>query len=80
MEDKTSGSEHGMIGTNLEVEQLDEDLCVPEGMPQTFSNSSQNFLDLSLKHFLCLGGQEAFLAGRYARNNVILDKSRIPMT
>ena len=36
MEDETSGCEHVMIGTSLEVEQLDKDLCVPEGTPRTF--------------------------------------------
>ena len=35
MEDETSGFEHTMIGASLEVEQLDKDLCVPEGTPRT---------------------------------------------
>jgi hypothetical protein len=80
MEDETPGSEHGMIGTSLEVEQLDKDLCVPKGTPRTFGNSSKSLLGLDLKHFIFLRRQEAPLAGRCARNDVTLDKSRIPTT
>lgn len=80
MEDETSGCEHVMIGTSLEVEELDKDLCVPEGTPRTFGYSSKIFLGLDLKHFIYLQGQEALLVGRCARNNVTLDETHIPMT
>jgi len=66
MEDETAGCEHMMIGTSLEVEELDKDLCVAEGTPRTSGYSSKSCLGLDLKHFIYLRGQEVLLAGRCA--------------
>ena len=80
MEDETSGCEHVMIGTSLEVEELDKDLCVPEGTPRTFGYSSKRFLGLDLKHFIYLRGQEALLVGRCARNVTSTTSLRMRLT
>lgn len=54
MEDETSGIEHVMIGASLEVEQLDKDLCVPEGTPRTLGLFLKEILGSDLKHFIYL--------------------------
>jgi len=69
MEDQTVGCEHGLIGTSLEVEQLDMDLCVAGGTPRTFDKSSDIFRFRSKTLFLPTSARGVF-GGQVRRSEV----------